>query len=81
MASEPDINSLLYNTCIIPQVGQILDGIDASGLEHDTFVMISSDHGGLLWENMPEPRKGHGGQTDKEMHVPMFLRGKLSNLA
>ena len=40
--------------------------------------MISSDHGGLLWENMPEPRKGHGGQTDKEMHVPMFLRGKLS---
>ena len=58
------------------QVGQVLDAIDVSGRRDETFVIISADHGGLRWENMPEPRKGHGGQTDAEMHVPMFLRGR-----
>ena len=57
---------------IVPQIGQVLDAIDASGLKNDTFVMVASDHGG---EGGFGGHGGHWGQSDAEMSVPMFLRG------
>ncbi len=54
----------------------MLDAIDASGLKDDTFVMLSADHGG---KGGFGGQGGHGGQTDEEMSVPMFLRGRVAD--
>ncbi len=49
-------------------MGQILDAIEAGGAEHDTVVILSSDHGGSGTR--------HGDPIDSHLHIPMFIKGK-----
>ena len=63
------------NSCIIAipnrslQVGQILDAIEGSGFSDDTFVMLSTDHGGRNYN--------HGRGQDSDLNIPMFLKGMI----
>ena len=53
-------------------VGKLLDHLDALGLAEDTLVVITSDHGEMMY------RHGiffdHHGLYDGNLHVPLFIR-------
>lgn len=49
-------------------VGRVLSGIKAAGIEKNTLVIITSDHGGLGY--------GHGGASPEEAEIAMILYGK-----
>ncbi len=49
-------------------LGQVLEAIQTAGIAHKTLVIISADHGGL--------GKGHGGETLKEIEIPLIIWGK-----
>lgn len=49
-------------------VGQVLKAIEQSGMKGKTMVMIVSDHGGI--------NKGHGGESDEEITIPVIYYGK-----
>ena len=49
-------------------IGQLLDKIEAAGLQEDTVVIFSSDHGGT--------GKGHGDKLMEHMEVPFLIYGK-----
>ncbi|MCB9777863.1 MAG: sulfatase [Alphaproteobacteria bacterium] len=59
--------------------GRLLDGLEARGLRDDTVIIITSDHGELLWErNGPDgdPAVGHGLTLYREeIAVPLILAG------
>jgi len=48
-------------------VGEILDAIDRDGASSQTFVLVTSDHGGT--------RKGHGKNSLAEIQIPWILAG------
>lgn len=48
-------------------VGEILKAIKDAGMEENTIVMLSADHGGI--------GKGHGGITMTEMQIPWIIAG------
>jgi len=48
-------------------VGEILDAIDRDGASSQTFVLVTSDHGGT--------RKGHGKNSLAEIQIPWILTG------
>jgi Uncharacterized proteins of the AP superfamily len=50
------------------QVGEILNFLKSSGMDKNSIVIFTSDHGGI--------EKGHGGKTMQEMQVPYILWGK-----
>ncbi|HRN56728.1 MAG TPA: chitobiase/beta-hexosaminidase C-terminal domain-containing protein, partial [Agriterribacter sp.] len=49
-------------------IGEILKGIKESGIEGNTLVIVTADHGGI--------GKGHGGPTPEEGEIAMILHGK-----
>ena len=48
-------------------VGAIVEAIKNAGLENNTLIIISSDHGGTA--------KGHGGKTLDEVEIPWIIAG------
>jgi hypothetical protein len=49
------------------EVGKIVDGIKELGLEQNTTIIITSDHGGIGF--------GHGGESMVEIEVPWIIVG------
>lgn len=49
-------------------IGTVLKAIDKAGMKDNTLVMIVADHGGI--------RKGHGGESDEEITIPVIYYGK-----
>ncbi len=49
-------------------LGQILMSIEKAGIQENTLVVISADHGGV--------GKGHGGETLNEIEIPFLIWGK-----
>lgn len=49
-------------------LGKLLEAIKKAGIEEQTLVIISSDHGGV--------GKGHGGESLQEMEIPFLVWGK-----
>ena len=50
------------------KLAQVMQAIKASGMQEETLVIISADHGGL--------GKGHGGESLQEIEIPFILWGK-----
>jgi predicted AlkP superfamily pyrophosphatase or phosphodiesterase len=48
-------------------VGRILQAIRDAGMEAETIVLFTADHGGI--------NKGHGGTTMDEMQIPWIIKG------
>ena len=49
-------------------IGEVLNALKTSGLEKNTLVIITADHGGI--------GRGHGGASAKEAEIAMILYGK-----
>lgn len=49
-------------------IGKIVDGIHEAGMEENTLVIITADHGGKGY--------GHGGATPEEAEIAMIFNGK-----
>lgn len=49
-------------------IKRIVESIWAAGIEKETLLIISADHGGL--------KKGHGGESLLEIQIPVILSGK-----
>lgn len=49
-------------------IGEVLQAIRAAGMEDNTLVFVTADHGGV--------GKGHGGPTPQEAEIAMILYGK-----
>lgn len=50
-------------------LGAVMEVIKKSGMENETLVIISSDHGGVAM--------GHGGESLEEVEIPFILWGKM----
>ena len=50
------------------KLAEVMEAIKASGMQEETLVIISADHGGL--------GKGHGGESLQEIEIPFILWGK-----
>ena len=48
-------------------IQRIVESIWAAGIENETLLIISADHGGL--------KKGHGGESLMEIEIPIILSG------
>lgn len=48
-------------------IGKVIEAVRAAGLEDETIIMITADHGGI--------GKGHGGNTPEEMTIPWIVKG------
>lgn len=58
------------------QVGRVLEALEASSLEANTLVVLTSDHGESLGEH---GEKSHGFFVyDATLHVPLILKGSSS---
>lgn len=49
-------------------IGQIVQSIKDAGIENNTVVIVTADHGGI--------KTGHGGKTIQEMEIPWIAFGK-----
>lgn len=49
------------------RLGKILSAIREAGIEEETVVIVTSDHGGI--------EKGHGGKTLQEVQIPWIIAG------
>lgn len=49
-------------------VGEIMSTLRETGMDKNTIVIFSADHGGI--------EKGHGGKTMQEMQIPYIVWGK-----
>ena len=49
-------------------VGIIVQAVKNAGMEDNTVVIITADHGGI--------KTGHGGKTNEEMEIPWIIWGK-----
>ncbi|MEC8425662.1 MAG: sulfatase-like hydrolase/transferase, partial [Myxococcota bacterium] len=58
------------------EIGRLLRGIGERGLDEDSLVVVTADHGEVLDEDASRPYT-HGPSTALEAtHVPLVLRGK-----
>lgn len=58
------------------EVGRLLDGLAARGLDDDLLVIVFADHGETFDEEPARPW-GHGPDVDVPIiHVPMFIAGR-----
>lgn len=48
-------------------IGQVVEAVKAAGLEEETIIMVTADHGGI--------NKGHGGNTPEEVTIPWIVYG------
>jgi predicted AlkP superfamily pyrophosphatase or phosphodiesterase len=48
-------------------IGEILQSIKRAGIEDETLVLVTADHGGI--------KKGHGSTTMVEMQIPWIVTG------
>jgi hypothetical protein len=49
-------------------LAEVMEAISSSGIENETLVIISADHGGI--------GKGHGGESLQEIEIPFILWGR-----
>lgn len=57
-------------------VGKVLAKLDELGLADDTFVIFTSDNGGLAWVTDNSPlRSGKGSAYEGGVRVPLIIRG------
>jgi hypothetical protein len=49
-------------------LAEVMEAITSSGMENETLVIISADHGGI--------GKGHGGESLQEIEIPFILWGR-----
>lgn len=49
------------------RIGQIMDAVKRAGIEEQTIIMVTADHGGI--------DKGHGGKSLDEVQVPWIMSG------
>ena len=57
------------------QLGKVLAGLRAAGLEDDTIVVVTSDHGEMLFDDRSGRATGHGHQRyDKVLRVPLIVK-------
>lgn len=57
-------------------VGQILDFLHTSGLEENTLVVLTSDHGELLFSHPEDYQTAdHISLYDANLHIPLILAG------
>ena len=57
------------------QVGQILSGLRAAGLEDHTIVVLTADHGEMLFDDPDRRLVGHGRHRfDPVLRVPLLVR-------
>lgn len=61
----PEYYSMLAN--LDKLVGRIVYALDQAGILNETFIIVTSDHGGI--------NKGHGGITLQEMETPFIIAG------
>jgi arylsulfatase A-like enzyme len=65
---------LLYDGCIRyvdNEIGRILSFIDDAGLEENTFLVVTADHGEAFWEH---GIAGHGANVyDEAIRVPLIV--------
>jgi arylsulfatase A len=56
-------------------VGRVLDTVKALGLEDDTFVIFTSDNGGLVTSSSQAPlREGKGSVYEGGLRIPLILK-------
>lgn len=56
-------------------VGEVLKKLEELGLDENTMVLLTSDHGELLYEHMDCLTFDHRSLYDSNIHVPFILRG------
>lgn len=49
------------------RIGKIIQAVKEAGIEKETIIMVSSDHGGI--------NKGHGGKSMDEIQIPWVISG------
>ena len=49
------------------RIGQIIQAVKDAGIENETIIMVTSDHGGI--------DKGHGGKNLVEVEIPWIIAG------
>lgn len=54
------------------EVGRFLAGLAAAGLQENTIVLVTSDHGESFWE---QGAHGHFDVFEPLLHVPLIVRG------
>lgn len=50
------------------RIGKILKAIKDAGIEDNTLVLVTADHGGI--------KTSHGGKSIQEMEIPWIICGK-----
>lgn len=48
-------------------IGQVMDAVKKAGIEDETIIMVTADHGGI--------GHGHGGNTPEEVNTPWIIKG------
>ncbi len=50
------------------RIGKIVAAVSAAGIEDETIIIVTADHGGLA--------KGHGGKSLDEVEIPWIITGR-----
>lgn len=61
----PEYNAMVHK--VDTYVGEIRDAIKEAGMEKETLIILTSDHGGT--------GKGHGGKSLDEVEIPWIIAG------
>ncbi len=54
-------------TIVDALIGNVVDAVERAGLEADTAILVTADHGGLA--------KSHGGMSTEHVEIPWILAG------
>jgi len=73
---KPEFQVALYDGEIAymdQEIGRLLDGLKQRGVYDDTWIIVTADHGELLWDK--DGLTGHGHQlSEAEIHIPLIVK-------